>query len=70
MEQLYALIHPVTNKIVQFSEFKNDNFKIVDIEFINNQRTVSEYIALCVPVTFTPELRNKTYDPITNSFLD
>lgn len=70
MEQLYALINPVTNKIIQFSEFKNENFVFANIEFINGERIVTEHTALCVLVDYTADLRNKTYNPETNTFVD
>ena len=69
MEQLYALVNPVTNKIVQFSEFKNESFNIVDIEFNNGNRIITEHTALCVLVNYTPDLRDKTYNPETETFI-
>lgn len=70
MEQLYALVSPFTNKIIQFSEFKNETFRVAHIEFIDGQRTVTEVDAICVLVDYTPDLREKTYNPLTQTFVD
>lgn len=68
MQQLYALINPINNKIVKFSQLEDLNFKILHVEYINEQRRVSEINTLCVPVEYTPNLVNKTYNPQTGTF--
>ena len=68
MEQLYAIVNPITNKIIQFSQLENTNFKHLHVEYVNEVRQVTEVTALCVPVVFTPNLVNKTYNPSTGTF--
>lgn len=68
MERLYALVNPVTNKIIQFSQLEYLDFNFKHIETINGERKETNLTALCVPVTFSPDLINKTYVPSTNSF--
>jgi hypothetical protein len=68
MNNLYALVNPINNKIIQFSQLENLNFKYIHIEYVNDERVVTETTALCIPVVFTPDLINKTYNPGTGTF--
>lgn len=65
---MYAIVNPITNKIIQFSQLENTNYKHLHIEFINGSRKTTEVTALCVPVVYTPDIVNKTYNPETRTF--
>jgi hypothetical protein len=69
MEQLYALVNPKTNKIIQFSQLENLNYVFKHIETVAGKRQTTDVTALCVPVIFTPELLDKTYNPQTRTFI-
>lgn len=69
MNTLYALVNPINNKIIQFSQLENLNFKYIHTEYVNNKRTITEVVALCIPVVFTSDLLNKTYNPESGEFI-
>jgi len=69
MEQLFALVNPVTNKIIQFSQLENLNLVFKNIETIDGKRQETNVTALCIPVTFIPGLLDKTYSPETGTFI-
>lgn len=68
MEQLYALVNPITNKIIQFSQLENLEYRYKHIETVDGLRKETNIVALCIPVSFSPGLINKTYNPSTNTF--
>ena len=65
----YILINPFTNKPIQFSTFKNDDFKVVDISIDSNgNRIANTQNALCLETDYDYSLLEKTYDPTTGTF--
>lgn len=67
---VYVIIHPITNKPIQFSEFPQENYQVI-VTKTDEQGNFSkeDFTALCVgPIPYDSELLNKTYDPNTNSF--
>lgn len=68
MERLYAIVNPITNKIIQFSQLEDLNFKYPHVEYISGKRQITEITALCIPVVYTSDLITKTYDPVTGAF--
>jgi hypothetical protein len=65
----YILINPFTNKPIQFSTFKNDDFKVADISIDSNgNRIANTQNALCLETDYDFSLLEKTYDPNTETF--
>ena len=67
---MYILINPITNKPIQFSTFKDDNYTITrsDQTDENNQRIITTITALCIEQEYDIALLDKTYNPSTNTF--
>lgn len=68
--QYYAIIHPVTNKIIEFSEFvKNDMSVAITGLDSEGMYSVNFLNALCIgPIEYDVSLFDKTYNPSTNTF--
>lgn len=65
----YILINPFTNKPIQFSTFKDEDFTVSNIpEDINSQTVIQTEKALCIEIDYDASLLNKTYDPNTGTF--
>jgi hypothetical protein len=65
----YILINPFTNKPIQFSSFKDENFEVTNISIDeNNNRSANTQNALCIESDYDISLLDKTYDPITGTF--
>ncbi len=67
---LYALINPITNKIVQFSELFNSEHKIVfSTTYVDGQRIENYVVAYCILVDWNSSLINKTFNPNNQTFI-
>lgn len=62
---MYIIINPFTNKPIQFSSFKDEDFQVTDRNLNGDFETK---IALCLEHEFDLSLLEKTYDPITGTF--
>jgi hypothetical protein len=62
---MYIIINPFTNKPIQFSTFKDEDFKITNK---NSDDTFETRTALCLEHEFDLSLLEKTYDPNTGTF--
>lgn len=70
MQQYYAIIHPITNKLIEFSEFKKEDMSVA-ITGVNEEGMYSVNFAnaLCIgPIDYNPNLFDKTYNPSTGLF--
>lgn len=65
----YILINPFTNKPIQFSTFKDENFIVSNIpNDVNSETIIESKNALCIEIDYDYSLLEKTYDPITGTF--
>ena len=62
---MYIIINPFTNKPIQFSTFKDENYQVTDK---NNNGDYETKTALCLEYEYDLSLLEKTYDPITGTF--
>jgi hypothetical protein len=62
---MYIIINPFTNKPIQFSTFKDEDFQITDRNLNGDFETRT---ALCLEREFDLSLLEKTYDPNTGTF--
>lgn len=62
---MYIIINPFTNKPIQFSSFKDEDFKITNK---NPDNTFETKTALCLEQEFDLSLLDKTYNPSTKQF--
>lgn len=70
MQQYYAIIHPTTNKLIEFSEFSK--LEMVTITGVNaeGRYEVTSIPALCIgPIDYDVDLFSKTYNPQTEQFV-
>ena len=66
----YILINPFTNKPIQFSTFKDEDFDVANIPTNMTVGLVVETSkAICVEVEYDPSLLEKTFDPVTKTFI-
>lgn len=65
----YILINPFTNKPIQFSTFKDEDFDVSNIPpNVNSQTVITTAKALCIEIEYDASLLEKTYDPSTGTF--
>jgi hypothetical protein len=62
---MYIIINPFTNKPIQFSTFKDEDFQVTDRNLNGDFETRT---ALCLEHEFDLSLLEKIYDPITGTF--
>lgn len=62
---MYIIINPFTNKPIQFSTFKDEDFNITNK---NSDNTFETRKALCIEQEHDLSLLEKTYNPTTNQF--
>lgn len=62
---MYIIINPFTNKPIQFSSFKDEDFKVTER---NPNGDFETKIALCLEIEYDISLLEKTYDPNTGTF--
>jgi len=62
---MYIIINPFNNKPIQFSSFKDEDFKITDR---NSNGDFETRTAFCLEHEYDISLLEKTYDPNTGTF--
>lgn len=63
---MYIIINPFTNKPIQFSSFKDEDFKVTER---NPNGDFETKTAMCLETEYDISLLEKTYDPNTGSFV-
>ncbi len=65
----YILINPFTNKPIQFSTFKDEDFTVSNVpNNVGPDTVIQTGKALCIETEFDLSLLEKTYDPNTGTF--
>lgn len=68
--KIYILIDPFTNKPICFSELIiTDDITNSTVD-ANGNRVFEKLPTLCLEVDYDPALLNKTYNPLTQTFVD